>query len=226
MPLYNCECCNYSTKIKSHFNRHLLTKKHKNNLEKIKKQKKEKNNLSNIKKRTCEFCGKIMSTPYSLKRHIEKSCKKVKKYNSEILNKKNIIKENTEENNIQNTSLNENNIQQFMANNDFMKNSFQNINGDTVTTNITINGVLLDEDKLHTPELKYTLINAFSHPFFKTNLKYIPQNLLEDSEFMYFFKMNHKLHENSTMDNTNNQELLDNLENNIVMDENETNVDF
>ena len=90
MPLYNCECCNYSTKIKSHFNRHILTKKHINNLEKVKKEKKEKekNNLSNIKKRTCNYCGKIMSTPYSLKRHIEKSCKEFKKYNNENLNKK------------------------------------------------------------------------------------------------------------------------------------------
>ena len=57
-------------------------------------------------------------------------------------------------------------------------------------------------------------------------MKYIPQNLLEDSEFMYFFNMNHNLHENTSMDNTNNELLLDNLENNIVIDENETNTDF
>ena len=78
MPLYNCECCDYSTKIKSHFSRHILTKKHTKNMEKIKKQKVEKNKLSNIEKRTCIYCDKIMSTPYSLKRHIENSCIKNK----------------------------------------------------------------------------------------------------------------------------------------------------
>ena len=29
MPEYKCECCNYDTKIKTHFQRHLNSKKHK-----------------------------------------------------------------------------------------------------------------------------------------------------------------------------------------------------
>ena len=32
MPLYNCEICNFSSKIKQHFERHKNTKKHRNNL--------------------------------------------------------------------------------------------------------------------------------------------------------------------------------------------------
>ena len=31
MPTYNCEVCNFSTKIKTHYNRHLNTPKHKKN---------------------------------------------------------------------------------------------------------------------------------------------------------------------------------------------------
>ena len=32
MPEYYCECCDFSTKIKHHFNRHCNTKKHQNNV--------------------------------------------------------------------------------------------------------------------------------------------------------------------------------------------------
>ena len=32
MPLYKCESCDFSSKILSHFNRHLNTRKHKNNI--------------------------------------------------------------------------------------------------------------------------------------------------------------------------------------------------
>jgi len=32
MPLYSCSCCNFSSKIKTHFNRHLKTNKHEKNV--------------------------------------------------------------------------------------------------------------------------------------------------------------------------------------------------
>ena len=32
MPTYNCEICNFSTKIKTHYNRHLNTPKHIRNI--------------------------------------------------------------------------------------------------------------------------------------------------------------------------------------------------
>ena len=35
MPLYNCEICNYSTKLKYDFNKHLKTKKHQTNYNKL-----------------------------------------------------------------------------------------------------------------------------------------------------------------------------------------------
>jgi hypothetical protein len=33
MVLYNCDCCNFSSKIKTHYNRHLKTKKHNDNFD-------------------------------------------------------------------------------------------------------------------------------------------------------------------------------------------------
>ena len=33
MPEYICEACNYNTKIKPHYNRHLQTNKHKKNIQ-------------------------------------------------------------------------------------------------------------------------------------------------------------------------------------------------
>ena len=33
MPLYHCAVCNFKTKLKTDYNRHLKTKKHKNNVE-------------------------------------------------------------------------------------------------------------------------------------------------------------------------------------------------
>ena len=32
MPIYDCRCCKYSTHIKTHYHKHLTTKKHKNSL--------------------------------------------------------------------------------------------------------------------------------------------------------------------------------------------------
>ena len=32
MPIYECKECNYQTKIKTHYIRHLNTKKHQNNI--------------------------------------------------------------------------------------------------------------------------------------------------------------------------------------------------
>ena len=37
LMIYNCEFCNYSAKIKTHFNRHLNTRKHKINIYKCRR---------------------------------------------------------------------------------------------------------------------------------------------------------------------------------------------
>ena len=83
MPEYICNNCDYQTKIKTHYNRHLKTKKHKHNVEKgiitgppifqnIPKNVEE--NIT-IKEYVCEYCETIFSNSSHLSRHKIKSCK-------------------------------------------------------------------------------------------------------------------------------------------------------
>ena len=84
MPFYTCKCCEYSTKLKGDYERHLNTKKH---------QKCSSNvalcssNValcsSNVafsvpakKVYECKYCNKILQHHTSLSRHIKYSCKK------------------------------------------------------------------------------------------------------------------------------------------------------
>jgi hypothetical protein len=65
-PKFICKKCNYSTNIKSHWNKHLNTKKHKNVFK-------------------CEVCDNVLASKSSYYRHI-KSCK-----NNTIITKLNLI---------------------------------------------------------------------------------------------------------------------------------------
>ena len=53
MPLYNCEICNYSTKLKYDFNKHLKTKKHHTNY----------NKLSSCSEKSHNFPSKTLQNP-------------------------------------------------------------------------------------------------------------------------------------------------------------------
>ena len=102
MPLYQCELCDYETKIKTHFNRHLNTPKHqKNSLnhskafesestqksvsndkpirkkhrkDKIMEAETEEKDQKILMKYTCELCGRELSTKGHLTRHIRDYC--------------------------------------------------------------------------------------------------------------------------------------------------------
>lgn len=90
MPIYECEICNISTSIKTHYIRHLKTNKHLKN-EKNYRGKTEKsiNLTTNDHKLTtnarksitndlqCIYCEKVFSTKGHLNRHIKKYCKNV-----------------------------------------------------------------------------------------------------------------------------------------------------
>jgi hypothetical protein len=67
-------------------------------------------------------------------------------------------------------------------------------NGDVITntTTITINGIEIDKNPLKIPELKQILINAFSHPYFKDNIQFVPFEFLEDIDFLNNFNKVHK----------------------------------
>ena len=78
MPIYDCRCCKYSTHIKTHYHKHLTTKKHKNSL----KDKISNTNLSNetleppAERQPCHYCSKTFTTKQAMYRHIKFSCKK------------------------------------------------------------------------------------------------------------------------------------------------------
>ncbi len=105
MPEYICECCNYFTKIKTQYQRHLKSQKHQR-LSYQNKPKDEKNdkiyqNIHNFPHFStfpphfstffahksepksahfeCHFCLKTFSRSDSLQRHLRESCKEAKK---------------------------------------------------------------------------------------------------------------------------------------------------
>lgn len=91
MPQYTCECCGYSTKIKTQYVRHINTKKH------ILTHQKYRQNLGSEKKNigetpksigvfrqknsiyTCPYCEKCFKHQSSLSKHVNHICK----YNSD-----------------------------------------------------------------------------------------------------------------------------------------------
>ena len=120
MPLYKCELCNFETKIKPHFNRHIGTAKHKKkylnsqshendsikktkpNITKdkileqgeiiiIKEKKKDKEEIFK-----CEMCGRELSTKGHLTRHVRSHCPEIK-----LKKESNILKDMLEEQKMQ-----------------------------------------------------------------------------------------------------------------------------
>ena len=105
MVLYECKLCNYSSKIKTQYNRHLKTKKHERNLNKsfLNEQNEHKMSTNEHKMSTnehkkyiCSFCPKTFKTNANKRRHELHYC--VKACSSQISVKNNLLqlKENRE----------------------------------------------------------------------------------------------------------------------------------
>jgi len=110
MVLYNCECCNFASNLKSNYNRHLKTKKHidnntnyvismvksqkepeKSQKEPEKSQKEPKKSQQNYEKSEkfyCEFCFELFTTFANKRRHELHRCKHNTNINK-LLNEKN-----------------------------------------------------------------------------------------------------------------------------------------
>ena len=106
MPEYKCECCNYFTKIKTQYLRHLKSQKHQRlshqNTPKVEKTDKIYQNFHNFPHFStfsphfstffydknepksahleCRFCKKSFSRSDSLQRHLRDNCREVEKY--------------------------------------------------------------------------------------------------------------------------------------------------
>ena len=95
MPIYHCECCKYQTYIKTHFTKHLQTKKHlrlinsqpktpksqpKVNMESTSSQPFSENITNNIVSDItpfqCKYCQKYFKFKQSMYKHIKYTCKK------------------------------------------------------------------------------------------------------------------------------------------------------
>ena len=111
MEKYYCECCNYNAKVKSSYDKHLKTKKHKEstksqhlvNLKSTFSQ--PKVNLLDCDSKTqfqCHYCHKFFKFKQSMYKHIKYTCKKNKdeglKELARLLNEKdNLLNEQTKQ---------------------------------------------------------------------------------------------------------------------------------
>ena len=106
MPLYSCTYCDFSTKLKANFTRHLKTQKHINN---VKMSKEGGNNIDDIingyemntnehkmntnehKMNTnehnifeCRYCASVFNTKASMRRHQNYYCTKIEEHNPQV----------------------------------------------------------------------------------------------------------------------------------------------
>ena len=103
MPIYDCECCKYKTPIKTHFTKHLQTKKHlrlinsqpktpksqpKVNMESTFSQPYSENItntiVSDITPFQCKYCQKYFKFKQSMYKHIKYTCKKMDEYQEKL----------------------------------------------------------------------------------------------------------------------------------------------
>jgi ElaB/YqjD/DUF883 family membrane-anchored ribosome-binding protein len=88
MPTYNCECCNFSTLLKSNYNNHIKTNKHIGNVSiklatvsqklAVVSQKLAVVSQESINPFKCKYCDQCYKHKSSLSKHIKYSCTKNK----------------------------------------------------------------------------------------------------------------------------------------------------
>tara|TARA_A100001011_G_scaffold399945_1_gene511253 strand:+ start:223 stop:1164 length:942 start_codon:yes stop_codon:yes gene_type:complete len=155
MPIYDCKCCNYSTHIKTHFHKHLTTKKHKEStksqqkstFESTKSQQKVNPILNpHAKSYDCQYCSKYFTTKQAMYRHIKYTCKKNKdedlKELARLLNEK--------DKQINELILNKDNqLEKMQKQIEKLVNKLQiqNINNGTITNHNVYNIQILDYNK-------------------------------------------------------------------------------
>lgn len=138
MPIYECKECNYQTKIKTHYTRHLNTKKHQNNIKDLKFDEPKKY-PKNTKDFVCEFCDKSFSTSSHLSRHKKKNCKlnqEQELQKQELAELKQMFKEERERNQIEREKYQEERYNLHKHINELIKKAGNTTNN---TANITLN---------------------------------------------------------------------------------------
>lgn len=187
MPIYNCVCCNYSSHIKTHYVKHLNTKKHKKttqNQHKISKnnidQKEEfshKTEIITSINNNCKYCGKDFTTKQSMYRHIKYFCKKNNdedlKELARLLNEKDKQIHELIENNDSQLKKMQKQIEKLVN-----KLQIQNINNGIITTNNVYNIQILDYNKTDYSHLTESdFVNCIE------NCNYCVKSLIEKVHF-------------------------------------------
>jgi hypothetical protein len=118
MPEYICICCDFKTKIKTHYNRHLKTKKHQKKVESGAIEKSiilepqiyhnsiEENDVED--EIVCEYCDKSFSSLSHLSRHKKKNCKiklEQEKQKKELAELKQMIQDERERHQLERENL-------------------------------------------------------------------------------------------------------------------------
>ena len=126
VPKYYCACCDYKCSHKSHYNKHLLTKKHKkNSLKNVENPLKKVPILGKTNKHVCSNCGKSYKDRSGLWHH-KKKCKAKESSNLENQKLKEELKAMKEE------MKNLKNMQQHVTNN--------------IQNNVTQNIIIIDQN--------------------------------------------------------------------------------
>lgn len=155
MPIYYCECCHYSTHIKTHFSKHVLTKKHekstksqqKSTIESTKSQQfSDEKDDSRDNGIECKYCSKKFTSKQAMYRHIRYTCKKNKdedlKELARLLNEKDRQINELITNKDSQLEKMQKQIERLVN-----KLQIQNINNGTITTNHVYNIQILDFHK-------------------------------------------------------------------------------
>ena len=170
MPNYTCKCCNYSTHIKTHFTKHLATKKH---IESTKSQPRvnqkstlneqislKTNSIINLCEDVtpfqCKYCNKYFKFKQSMYKHIKYVCKKNDDEDFQELVR--LLNEQLQEKNNQIEKLKDN--MQKKINKLTSKLKIQNINNGTIHNTINMNIKLLnlvDTDYSHLTPKDYVM---------------------------------------------------------------------
>ena len=159
MVNYTCECCSFSTHIKSHYERHLGTNKHKKstqNQQKVNKKSTLSQQLVNPKSKfECRYCKRQFTTKQAMYRHVKYTCKKNEDEDlKELVRLLNLKVETMEQSHKRTQHLLEKEIEKRGKQIEKLSNKLQ-INNSNIITNNYNNVTLLDYKNTDTSHLTH-----------------------------------------------------------------------
>lgn len=180
MPIYHCKCCKYSTHIRTHYNKHLTTKKHKTVLKIENSNKVEMANevLDPLEaSHSCPYCSRMFTTKQAMYRHIKYTCKKNNDEDFKELAR--LLNEKDKQINVL-ISNKDNQLERMQKQIEKLINKLQiqNVNNGTITTHNVYNIQILDynnTDYSHLTESDY--VNCI------TDVNYCVKSLIEKVHF-------------------------------------------